>query len=66
MHEALLGNARAVLRAAEILTRIHQKHDPWPHIMMFSGWAHARLGDREIGMMELRRGLARIMQHAAR
>ena len=66
IHEASLGNAEAVIRAVGIITRASQKHAPWPHIMVLSGWASARLGDRATGMMELRRGLAEYTDQGAK
>ena len=57
MHEAILGDAEATLRAAETLAEIHRKHRTERWSVLFSAWARARLGDCETGKTELRRGL---------
>ncbi len=59
--ELLRGDAQACLRAAEFVVELGRKHRLGHYLPMgtvYSGWAHARLGDRKSGMTELRDGLA--------
>jgi predicted ATPase len=59
-NEVVLGDAEAALRAAEIHREICKKHQvvPWSSLALQSAWARARLGDRKIGIADLRRALA--------
>jgi predicted ATPase len=60
MHEIALGDAEAALRTAEIHAEICRRHqvEPQSSFRLQSAWARARLGDRKIGMAELRQALA--------
>ena len=59
--EILCGNADAAFRAAEaafVVSREHEFGHYLPMATVYLGWARARLGQREAGMQELRKGLA--------
>ena len=59
--EILCGNADAAFRAAEaafVVSREHEFGHYLPMATVYLGWACARLGQREAGMQELRKGLA--------
>ena len=59
MHEIDLGDAEAALRTAEIHAEICRRHQVEPqNSLLQSAWARAQLGDRKIGMAELRQALA--------
>ena len=63
MHEIDLGDAEAALRTAEIHAEICRRHQVEPqNALLQSAWARARLGDRKIGMAELRQALAARME----
>jgi tetratricopeptide (TPR) repeat protein len=64
MYEVTLGDAEAALRTAEIHAEICRRHqvEPQSSFRLQSAWAHARLGDRKIGMAELRQALAARME----
>ncbi len=63
-HEVALGDAAAALRTAEIHAEICRRHqvEPRSSLMLQSAWARARLGDREIGIAELRRAIAAVLE----
>jgi predicted ATPase len=59
--EAVCGDAEAVLRAAEILVELSQEYGlaqwlAWGNT--FRGWAKARLGGPDVGMKEMKEGIA--------
>jgi ATP/maltotriose-dependent transcriptional regulator MalT len=59
--EAVRGDAEAVLRVAEILVELSQEYGlaqflAWGNA--FRGWAKARLGGRDVGVREMREGIA--------
>jgi hypothetical protein len=58
--EVVLGDAQGALHTAGIYADICRRHqlEPWPTFTFQSVWARARLGDRKIGIAELRRVLA--------
>ena len=64
MHEISLGDAEAALRSAEIHAEICRRHqvEPQSSFRLHSAWARARLGDRKIGMAQLRQALAASME----
>jgi predicted ATPase len=62
-HEIDLGDAEAALRTAEIHAEICRRHQVEPqNALLQLAWARARLGDRKIGMAELRQALATRME----
>jgi tetratricopeptide (TPR) repeat protein len=58
-NEAQLGNAEAALRSTEIHAEFCRRHqlEPWSNLVLLSAWARARLGDRKIGIVELRQAV---------
>ncbi len=61
MLETLRGDVEAALRAAENLIGLSREHGMATFLnwgLLLSGWARARLGDREAGTTQLRRALA--------
>ena len=63
MHEIDLGDAEAALRTAEIHAEICRRHQVEPqNALLQLAWARAQLGDRKIGMAELRQALATRME----
>jgi predicted ATPase len=61
--EMSLGHAEAALRAAETLDDIHRNRQTENLGTMCAAWARARLGDREIGIAELKRAIAANMEN---
>jgi predicted ATPase len=61
MLDLFRGDAEAVLRAAKPAVELSRKHTLSLYLTVGNallGWAHARLGDRETGVAELRQALA--------
>ena len=61
MFEILRGDADAALRVSDRLVELSREHQMGLYLgwgLQSSGWAHAKLGDRETGVTELRNALA--------
>ena len=62
-----LGQAQAALRTTEIHAEICRRNQiVWSSLALQSAWARARLGDRKIGIVELRRALAASLEENAK
>ena len=68
MFEVFRGEAEATLRGSETLNEIATTID----VRLYSGsaeihrgWARAQLGDREVGLEEIHRGLKKLAEHKA-
>ena len=62
-----LGQAQAALRTTEIHAEICRRNQiAWSSLALQSAWARARLGDRKIGIVELRRALAASLEENAK
>jgi class 3 adenylate cyclase/tetratricopeptide (TPR) repeat protein len=59
LNEVALGNAEAALRTTENHAEFCRRHqlEPWSSLVLHSAWARARLGDRKIGIVELRQAI---------
>jgi predicted ATPase len=68
MFEVFRGEAEATLRGSETLDEIATTIDVRLYsglAEIYRGWARARLGDREVGLEEIHRGLSKLAKHKA-
>jgi predicted ATPase len=65
-YEVFRGDVEAASRAGRIAFEYSQEHALGHYLPMariFSGWAHARLGEREPNLSEMRKALAAHLEH---